>query len=346
MASKDPPLDEVVWRSPEVAQSMQGIHSNSILFYFANSPFFDPTSNNAVLLSQSQYNPSMVHVIQTREGFQARLKTMSGLEFIVAQEPAEMAPGTGTGVWVIRKQTRRKRQGEEDEISLHSSYFVVGENIYMAPTVADVISSRMVSRVVTKTLATLTMMQLSIVSSMNKFISTAASLPDFSPSLGHTYMPPPSSKGSKGSESQMSQLSKENTPMPDALSTAKKGLTSPDSSDYLSIRLLEESLQISLKYGDEYMDENPITGQPGDFHLSTTARKDKDRLLVPAPVKGPISTPAKSAATPTPPSLKTDIPPARKGSKSEKSPKTPGGGPPKPKRRKSKALNAGSMSPI
>lgn len=71
---------------------------------------------------------------------------MSGLEFIVGQEPAEQAPGTGTGVWVIRKQTRRKRQGEDDEVTLHSSYFVVGENIYMAPTVADVISSRMVGQ--------------------------------------------------------------------------------------------------------------------------------------------------------------------------------------------------------
>lgn len=69
---------------------------------------------------------------------------MSGLEFIVAQEPAEMAPGTGTGVWVIRKQTRKKRQGEEDEIIPHASYFVVGENVYMAPRVADVLSSRMV----------------------------------------------------------------------------------------------------------------------------------------------------------------------------------------------------------
>lgn len=69
---------------------------------------------------------------------------MSGLEFMVAQEPAETAPNTGTGVWVIRKQTRKKRLPEEDEITVHSSYFVVGENIYMAPTVGDVIGSRLV----------------------------------------------------------------------------------------------------------------------------------------------------------------------------------------------------------
>lgn len=146
MSSKDPPLDEIVWRSPEAAYSMQGIHSNSILFYFAQSPFFDPTSNNAILYSQAMYNQSLLPVLATRETFQGRLKTMAGLEFIVGQEPAETAPGTGTGVWVIRKQTRRKRPGEEDEVTLHSTYFVVGENVYMAPSVADVVSSRMVCK--------------------------------------------------------------------------------------------------------------------------------------------------------------------------------------------------------
>jgi len=90
------------------------------------------------------YNPNMFHIIQTREAFEGRLKTMSGLEFIVAQEPAEMAPGTGTGVWVVRKQTRRKRASEEDEITVHSTYYVVGENIYMAAAVSDILGNRMV----------------------------------------------------------------------------------------------------------------------------------------------------------------------------------------------------------
>jgi mediator of RNA polymerase II transcription subunit 6 len=145
MASKGGELDEIVWRSPELAQSMQGVHDNSILFYFAGSPFFDPTSNNAILYSQAMFNPNMFHFIQTREAFEGRLKTMSGLEFMVAQEPAEKAPGTGTGVWVIRKQTRRKRPPEEDEVTVHSTYYLIGENIYMAPSAGDIIGSRMVS---------------------------------------------------------------------------------------------------------------------------------------------------------------------------------------------------------
>jgi mediator of RNA polymerase II transcription subunit 6 len=142
MASRQaPPLDEIQWHGP----APQGIHSNSVLWYFADSPFFDQTSNNAVIINQGLSNQSMQGLLATREAFEGRLKSMSGLEFIVAQEPAEMAPGMGTGVWVIRKQTRRKRPGMEDEITVHATYFIVGENIYMAPTLADIMSSRIVS---------------------------------------------------------------------------------------------------------------------------------------------------------------------------------------------------------
>ncbi len=87
----------------------------------------------------------MRHLISTRDAFEGRLKTMSGLEFIVAQEPAETGPGMGTGVWVINKQTRRKRQNEEDEIIVHATYFMVGDKVFQAPSVADVMSARMVS---------------------------------------------------------------------------------------------------------------------------------------------------------------------------------------------------------
>ena len=70
---------------------------------------------------------------------------MSGLEFVIAQEPAEMGPGTGTGVWVIRKQTRRKRPPEEDEITVHATYYVVGDNVYLASPMGDILGNRMVS---------------------------------------------------------------------------------------------------------------------------------------------------------------------------------------------------------
>ncbi|KAL3422401.1 Mediator of RNA polymerase II transcription subunit 6 [Phlyctema vagabunda] len=326
MASQEPLLDEIQWKSYDRLAEVGGIHSNTVLFYFSYSPFFDPTSNNAVLFNQAMFNQNMLHVVQTREAFEGRLKTMSGLEFIVAQEPAEMAPNTGTGVWVIRKQTRRKRPGQEDELTVHTTYFVVGDNIYMAPTVADVVGNRM----------------LSIISSLNKFMSTAATLPNFTPSLGHTYMPPTANR-LKTNESQVSQASKENTPLPDALAGTKKTLNaqSGEASNTLSNRLLEESLNISLRYGDEYMDENPITGQPGEFHLSSTGRKEKDKLMVPQ--TGKAQPPDKITIPPPSINAKTDSPTVKKGGKGDKSPRTPGV--PKPKRRKSKPLLSGGVSP-
>lgn len=150
-ANAGPPLDEIQWHTPP--QFEAGIHSNSILYYFAQSPFYDKTSNNEVVFQQGLNNQAMSQYLATRELFESRLREMSGLEFVVAQEPAETGPGMGTGVWVINKQTRRKRpptnparpeDGPPDEIIVHSVYFVVGENIYMAPTLADVLSSRIV----------------------------------------------------------------------------------------------------------------------------------------------------------------------------------------------------------
>ncbi len=160
--SKEGPLDERLWRSQEDVQRIGGIHTNTgtmclhdfeflytdlplVLHYFALSPFFDSTSNNAALTAQATHNASMAHVIETREAFEGALRTMQGLEFVVSQDPSDNGHRLDhSGVWVIRKQIRRKRQGAEDEILPISSYFVVGENIYTAPSVGSIVKNRMV----------------------------------------------------------------------------------------------------------------------------------------------------------------------------------------------------------
>ncbi|CAD6501703.1 BgTH12-01953 [Blumeria graminis f. sp. triticale] len=313
MVSKEPPLDEIQWKSPYAIMEMQGVHSNSVLFYFAQSPFFDRTSNNNVLFNQAMFNPNMMPVIQTREAFEGRLKTMAGLEFIVAQEPAEMAPGTGTGVWVIRKQTRRKIPRNEDEITVHSTYFVVGENIYMAPSTADIIASRM----------------LSMMYSLNKFFSLTSELPRFSPALGHTYVPFNQKIAQPSNLSGLSQNNRENNIPSDELTPSKyqnNFTNKSETNTVLATRLLEESINTYLKYGDEYMDENPITGEPGAFHLTSTGRAEKSAAAF--TTKGPLQ-----ITKPAP--LKTDRSPLTNEKKAEKSPKTFGSG--KQKRKKSRA---------
>lgn len=72
---------------------------------------------------------------------------MQGLEYMVTHDPSDNGQTIeNSGVWVIRKQNRRKRQGSDDDVIPISSYFVVGENIYMAPSVSNVLGSRLVRR--------------------------------------------------------------------------------------------------------------------------------------------------------------------------------------------------------
>lgn len=144
---RDQQLDETVWSNPHFIMQYGPLHDNTVLMYFADSPWCEPTSNNKTIMNQALYNPALGSVVATREAFERRLKSMSGLEYIVSEAPAETGPGQGTGVWVIRKQTRKKRgPGQEDELTLHAVYYIVGQNVYPAPSLMDIMSSKLVGR--------------------------------------------------------------------------------------------------------------------------------------------------------------------------------------------------------
>ncbi|OTA07784.1 RNA polymerase II transcription mediator complex subunit (Med6), putative [Trichoderma parareesei] len=319
----DPPLDEIQWRSPQIVAQMGGLHSNTILFYFAESPFFERTSNNAVIMAQAMNNMAMYHYIQTREAFETRLKTMSGLEFIVGEEPAETGPGMGTGVWVIRKQTRRKRYQDDDEITVHASFFVVGENIYMAPTLADILASRIMT----------------ISTAIARALPAAEAARKWRPSTGHVYHLPSTQSSSASSQHHpRPQGSKEQTPAVDdsnnkpassaaAAAAAATTTTANAKHDAPSLdRVAEEAFMMHLRHGGEYIDEIPITGKPGDFHLSSTGRKP----VLPPQGAGKATG---ISAMGGPPMINTKLDDKKDG-KAEKTPKSATS--PKLKRRKSK----------
>lgn len=134
-------LDEIQWSLPEAIQFYGGVHTNSVHLYFMQSPFFDHTSNNNVIRTQAEFNPGMHHLLASRASFEERLRTMQGLEFVVVDGPK---PDADTGVWVINKQVRRKRAGQHDDLAIMGTYFVVGENIYQAPSVLDIVQNRLV----------------------------------------------------------------------------------------------------------------------------------------------------------------------------------------------------------
>lgn len=76
---------------------------------------------------------------------------MQGLEFMVTYDPLQAAAQSETqfasepsNIWVIRKQMRQKRAGMEDDVVVLSTYYVVGDAVYMAPAVSSVIGNRIV----------------------------------------------------------------------------------------------------------------------------------------------------------------------------------------------------------
>ncbi|PNH47223.1 hypothetical protein VD0004_g1049 [Verticillium dahliae] len=311
--AKDPPLDEVQWRAPPIAHHLQGIHSNSVLFYFAESPFFDQSSNNGIYVHQAAFNPQMQAKMFTREQFEAVLSQMpNGVEFRVAHAPADMV--TGTGVWVIVKQERERGKG----VTPIAHYFLVGENIYQAPTFGDIMNSKIES----------------ISESLSKILPAVDSVRDWTPSLGNAYAQPAPTDLAR---TQPGAPSKEGTPAPENTAPTTK-TTSPFANKTTKSaldRLAEESFAIHLRHGGDYIDQNPITGRPGEFHLSSTGRKEKAAPLQPP---APTATPQQPVK---PPALNTkQADEVKKEGKVERSPKTPGV--PKPKRKKSKIVSGGA----
>lgn len=131
------PLDETLWRQP-VFLSTWGLHAQNIMQYFHESPFFDATSNNGMLIAQMSNNHAMAMQITSQEAFDARLREMRGEEYVCIGGSEE------TGVWVVRKQ-RRWGRGEAEVVRL-ATYYVVGPgNVYQAPSVGEVVANRVVS---------------------------------------------------------------------------------------------------------------------------------------------------------------------------------------------------------
>ncbi len=104
---------------------------------------------------------------------------------------------------------------------------------------------------------------------------------------------------------------------------------------------LFDSLNLSLRFESEYMDENPLQGEPGSFVFSATKerlharhqRQEQEQAKLQTQDRQSVS----AAPTPTPdPRAGAGVVPPRKGSKSERG-STATSAPPKPKRRKSKA---------
>ncbi|CAG8567354.1 1011_t:CDS:2 [Diversispora eburnea] len=117
----------ITWRSIEWIQAQpEGLNSNNVLNYFAESTFWDPLCNNATLQMQTRYNDL--------KDLNIVLKKMKGIEFQVVLEKPPV-------LWVIRKQNRLN----EWEVSPVATFYVWNNNIYQAPNLYSIIGNRVVT---------------------------------------------------------------------------------------------------------------------------------------------------------------------------------------------------------
>lgn len=150
-------------------------------------------------------------------------------------------------------------------------------------------------------------------------MATASKFPIFTPALGHTYLPPAPKPLTSATNTQMSQTSKESTPIPgtqDTLSSKAPPNPKSLSDDQLcNPQLLQDSLNTMLRYGHEYMDETPILGEPGSFIINKPREAQQPASQL-KPKPNPI------VSKPTTPQIITDVlPPKQKDSLgAEKSP--------------------------
>ncbi|KAI5801444.1 MED6 mediator sub complex component-domain-containing protein, partial [Peziza echinospora] len=271
-------LDEIVWRSPPYLAAIGGyITPNNVLHYFRESPFFDRLCNNNSLWTQAQFNPSLASLLHSREALEARLRTMTGIEYTVAAQAPE------SGLYVIRRQFRRGRRfpkfdlgerpdglvgdGKMEDVRVEEVFFVIGENVYMAPKIGLALAGR----------------SLSITNHLRNALRKVTALSDFTPSIGYHYIspttittssststsatqPPPSSSSTLPSQAQ--------TPLPNTTTTT--GTTSnittststsssrplPFHHELAELRTMPTSLQMSLKFHNEYMDSPPPATAP------------------------------------------------------------------------------------
>ncbi|PVU96164.1 hypothetical protein BB559_002481 [Furculomyces boomerangus] len=116
----------IEWHFSEWIVQAGGLSHFNVMEYFSLSPFWDPTSNNAVLSMQTKFNALQNENID--------LTQMIGTEFAIVHENAP-------DYFVIAK---RKRSNPTKTTNI-SFYYIIQGNVYQAPPLPLILSSRMLT---------------------------------------------------------------------------------------------------------------------------------------------------------------------------------------------------------
>ncbi|KAF2118947.1 MED6 mediator sub complex component-domain-containing protein [Lophiotrema nucula] len=333
MPPVQPPLDEIEFFIPPeyMPREVQyPLTNDNILTYFYQSPFMDLSSNNLTLFNASWKEPDGERLRNNRKVFEETLKLKfgdrPGTEYWVAADP--QGPGQG---WVIQKQVRSNEPEGSSKlvVRVEGTYYTVANRIYQAPSLLDVLQLRLFQ----------------VSSRIQQVLELSRDETSWSPSTGHTYIPPKYKSAKKIEPAPGSRLGTPGPSEQDVLQflddPQNEGAGTTDFNDTFFL----QSLHRANKHVGDYMDENPLQGGPGSWSFAKTnaeiesarnkakadAQTAATSLQAPAkPAEG--ATPATSVA-PTPKPVTVEVT-NRKGSVAVKG--VPGAA--KEKRRKSKGL--------
>ncbi|KAJ2079362.1 Mediator of RNA polymerase II transcription subunit 6 [Coemansia sp. RSA 988] len=124
----DKDLTAIEWRSDQWIYQFGGLRPDNILEYFSQSPFWDSSSNNAVLKMQTQFNA-------LQQG-SYDLKNMVGVEFSVTHQEPPM-------LFIITKF----RRTSPTKVTPIAAYYILDGNAYEAPSLHSIVSTRMLSSI-------------------------------------------------------------------------------------------------------------------------------------------------------------------------------------------------------
>jgi mediator of RNA polymerase II transcription subunit 6 len=159
MAPRAEPVDETVFDNPHAIGDIgfgpgsfapTELNAQNVLFYFYQSHFFDRNSTNWSVWGgalQSHHTPEGQRLLNDPRAFEAKLNETAdplrggGIKYTVVAEPKEAGEP-----WVIqRSNTVRIEETGKWEVRVEGTWYIVGTRIHMAPSLLDILQSRLVS---------------------------------------------------------------------------------------------------------------------------------------------------------------------------------------------------------
>lgn len=267
MAPQPAPEDEWQFDRPDLLPTLSAagtLNGNTILWYFYNSPWFDQGSNNNNLLRQVGGTPQQELLFNNRVAFEERLRNDYdyGTQYVVAYEPKQEGEP-----WVIQRQEKivNPDTGKTARIEVTATYYTQGTRIFMAKSLLDVLQTRL----------------LSVSTQLQDLMDLSKGLSHFTPATGHTYMPPSFDLAKATTASRAG--SRAGSPGPDQPSQSQSQTqpgahpTAADPFETFSDAFFLRSLDRTEAYFEEYVDENPLQGEPGSFVLTHSWRNTLNR---------------------------------------------------------------------